>query len=216
MIVTDYPQGSDLWLQARAGVITASRARDARSRLKPLKGETVGKPSQKMTAYAKSVAVERIAGRPIDKFFETWQMREGTLAENDARQAYERDSGAFVDEAGFITTDDGIFGYSADGMIGKDGLLEVKSLFSSERIVDLIGERDVSDFRDQCLMGLWITNRKWIDVVLWAPALENIDRQKTVIRIERDEEELEMFIGDMFQFKAMVDHYEAQLRGTQK
>jgi len=209
---TDFPQGSEAWLQVRAGVITASRAKDARSRLKPLKGETVGKPSAKMLAYAKQVAVERIAQRPVDKFFETWQMKEGQIEESNARQAYEADSGAFVDEAGFITTDDGIFGYSADGLIGEDGLLEVKSLFSSERIVDLIGERDVSDFRDQCLMGFFVTGRKWIDVVLWAPALKNINREKTVVRIARDEDEMYLFEQDMLFFKALADKYETQLR----
>lgn len=199
-------QGSPAWLESRAGCITASRAKDARSRLK------TGKPSSAMEKYAKQVAVERIARVPVDDFFQTKAMKFGTEQEPLARQAYEIRTGAMVEEAGFITTDDGVFGFSSDGLIGEDGGVEVKTLVSTERIVDLIGAREVDDFVDQVNFGLWLSNRKWCDIVLWAPALKNINREMTIVRIDRDEEVIIALEQDMLFFKAMVDQYEAQLR----
>lgn len=212
MIIHNHPQGTPEWLAARAGVITASRFKDARDRNKPAKGEAIGKPSAKCIGYAATVAVERIAGRPIDKVFQNWQMQEGSEQEPLARQAYDIETGNIVQEAGLITTDDGIFGYSSDGLIGADGLLEIKTLLSGDRIVKIIGDGDLSDFMDQCLGGLWLTGRKWIDLVLWAPALEPIGRQLTIHRITRAEDAIEALEADLIAFASMVYGNEKLLR----
>jgi hypothetical protein len=210
----DAPQGSEAWLQARVGKITASRYKDARDRLKPAKGETIGKPSAKCIAYAAQVAVERIAGRPIDKMFQNWQMREGQEQEPHARNAYDVERGAIVQEIGAITTDDDLFLYSPDGLIGDDGLLEIKTLLSADVILKVIGAGDLSEYMDQCNGGLWLTGRKWIDLVLWAPALEPIGRQLTIHRITRDEDAIEALEADLIAFAAMVRDAENKLRGV--
>lgn len=212
MIFHDHPQGSPGWLAARAGVVTASRFKDARDRLKPAKGETVGKPSAKCTAYAAQVAVERIARRPLDPGFQNWQQREGHEQEPLARAAYDLETGNIVQEVGLVTTDDGLFGYSSDGLVGNDGLLEIKTLISPDRIVRIIGEGDVSEFMDQCLGGMWLLGRKWIDLVLWCPALEPIGRQLTIHHITRDENAIEALELDLLAFAAMVRKNEALLR----
>ena len=206
------PQGSEDWLQARVGKITASRYKDARDRLKPAKGETLGKPSAKCCAYAAQVAVERIAGRPIDKVFQNWQMREGQEQEPHARNAYDVESGNVVQEVGAIVTDDDLFLYSPDGLIGDDGLLEIKTLLSADVILRVIGDGDLSEYMDQCMGGLWLTGRKWIDLVLWAPAPEPIGRALTIKRIERDENAIEALEADLVEFARMVKAAEAKLR----
>ena len=89
-ILADLEQGSDQWKAARAGKVTASRAKDARDKLKS------GAPSGKQTSYAAQVAVERIAGRPIDKAVQSWQMREGQEQEPLARNAYDVETGNVV------------------------------------------------------------------------------------------------------------------------
>ncbi|MBC7602751.1 MAG: YqaJ viral recombinase family protein [Ramlibacter sp.] len=212
MIIIDAPQGSDEWLQARVGKITASRCKDARDRLKPAKGETVGKPSSKCIQYAAQVAVERIAGRPLDKMFQSWQMREGQTEEPHARNAYDVETGNVVREVGAITTDDGLFLYSPDGLIGDDGLLEIKTLLSAEVILRVIGGGDLSEYMDQCLDGLWLTGRKWIDLCLWAPALAPIGRELTIHRITRDENAIEALEADLLAFAALVRKNEELLR----
>lgn len=217
MKVYDCEQGSDAWLQLRVGKITASRYKDARDFNSPTaaekkEGATRGKPSAKCTAYAAQVAVERIAQRAIDKTFQSWQMREGQEQEPYARAAYDVETGAIVQEVGAFATDDDLFLYSPDGLIGDDGLLEIKTLLSPDVILRVIGEGDLSAYMDQCMGGLWLTGRQWIDLVLWAPALEPIGRQLTIHRITRDEDAIEALETDLMAFAGMVRDAERKLR----
>ena len=201
-ILTSFEQGSPEWKQARAGKVTASRAKDARDKLKS------GAASGKQIAYACQVALERVSHQPADATFENWQMREGHVQEPIARSAYERRTGNLVDEVGAFATDDDLFLYSPDGLIDGDGLLEVKTLFSPERIMTIVGNGDVSDFIDQCMFGLWLTGRQWIDLVVWVPALEHL----SVKRIARDDDYIEAMEADLIAFAKLVTQYENTLR----
>ena len=201
-MLNSFEQGSPEWKQARAGKVTASRAKDARDRLKS------GAASGKQIAYACQVALERVSHQPADATFENWQMREGHVQEPIARAAYERRTGNLVDEVGAFATDDDLFLYSPDGLIDGDGLLEVKTLFSPERIMTIVGNGDVSDFIDQCMFGLWLTGRQWIDLVVWVPSLEHL----TIKRIDRDEDYIEAMETDLMAFSRLVTQYETTLR----
>lgn len=214
-------QGSQEWLELRVGKITASRYKDARDFNAPTaaekkEGKTRGKPSAKCIAYAAQVAVERIAECQIERVFENWQMREGKEQEPHARNAYDVETGHVVQEVGAITTDDDLFLYSPDGLIGDDGLLEIKTLLSADVICKVIGDCDLSAYVDQCMGGLWLTGRQWIDLVLWAPALAPIGRQLTIHRITRDENAIEALETDLVAFARMVSDAEAKLRSSPK
>ena len=201
-MLSSFEQGSPEWKQARAGKVTASRAKDARDRLKS------GAASGKQIAYACQVALERVSHQPADATFENWQMREGHIQEPIARAAYERRTGNLVDEVGAFATDDDLFLYSPDGVIDNDGLLEVKSLFSPERIMTIVGNGDTSDFEDQCMFGLWLTGRQWIDLVVWVPSLNHM----VIKRITRDEDAIEALETDLMAFARLVTQYETTLR----
>jgi len=201
-MLSSFEQGSPEWKQARAGKVTASRAKDARDRLKS------GAASGKQIAYACQVALERVSHQPADATFENWQMREGHVQEPIARAAYERHTGNLVDEVGAFATDDDLFLYSPDGLIDDDGLLEVKTLFSPERIMTIVGNGDTSDFEDQCMFGLWLTGRKWIDLVVWVPSLEHM----VIKRITRNEDAIEALEADLMAFSLLVTQYENTLR----
>ena len=201
-MLNSFEQGSPEWKQARAGKVTASRAKDARDRLKS------GAASGKQIAYACQVALERVSHQPADATFENWQMREGHVQEPIARAAYERRTGNLVDEVGAFATDDDLFLYSPDGIIDGDGLLEVKSLFSPERIMTIVGNGDTSDFEDQCMFGLWLTGRQWIDLVVWVPSLNHM----VIKRINRDEDAIEALETDLMAFARLVTQYETTLR----
>ena len=209
-LYNDFEQSSPEWLQLRAGKTTASRCKDARDRLKN------GNPSAKMTSYAAQVAVERIAGKPIDQVFENWQMREGHKQEPEARIAYEALTGNLVEEVGAIATDDDAFLYSPDGIVGTDGLIEIKSLFSADRMVNIVGGGDVSDFIDQCNFGLWLTGRQWIDLCIWAPSLAPIGLELTIHHITRDEAAIEALEADLMAFSKLVAEFEHKLRSKAK
>ena len=74
----------------------------------------------------------------------------------------------------------------------------------------------MSAYRDQIVGALWLTGRKWCDLVLWAPDLAGIGRDMTVIRIERDEAEIEALSADLTAFWRRVQALELKLRGQQE
>lgn len=209
LIWSNAPQGSEEWLSARRGVITASRFKDARDKLKN------GSPSGKQNGYAFDLARERVGGKVPD-VFQNAAMRFGSEQEPLCRMEYEGRTGQLVMEAGFACTDDGAFGVSVDGLIGSDGVWECKTMVSSDTLFTAVVDGDISAYRDQCLGALWLTGRKWLDLCLWAPDLEPIGRELTVIRIERDEAEIQALEADLIAFWRRVQQLEARLRGQQE
>lgn len=205
LILHTAPQGSQEWLDARRGVITGSRFKDCRDKLKG------GAPSKKCLSYAMDVARERVGGRTPDVFANA-AMRTGTEQEPFARAAYEAKTGNFVEEAGFITTDDGLFGVSVDGLVDDDGIIEIKTMVSSDTLFTAVVDGDISAYTDQCNGAMWLLGRKWVDLVLWAPDLEPIGRQLTTIRIERDDDAIEELEEDLMAFERLVSKYEYLLR----
>lgn len=205
MIYHDDPQGSDAWLASRKGCITGSRFKDARDKLKS------GAPSGKALAYARDVARERCGGAAPGAY-QTKAMREGTEQEPLARMAYEALTGELVDEVGFITDDDAIFGLSLDGRIGEKGAIEIKTMVSSETLFRAVADGDISDYMDQCMGALWLLGLDWIDLVLWAPDLEPLGLHITIIRIHRDETAIEALEADLLAFAALVRENEEKLR----
>ncbi|WP_442592527.1 lambda exonuclease family protein [Parapusillimonas sp. JC17] len=200
LIIHTDPQGSDAWLQARKGVITASRFKDCRDKLKN------GAPSKKCTDYARDVAREREGGEPMPVFV-NGAMRLGTEQEPEARAMYEMRTKSLVDEAGFITTEDRLFGVSVDGLVGNDGIIEIKTMVSSDTLFTAFVDGDVSAYTDQCNGAMWLLGRKWVDLVLW---VHDLGRMK-IIRINRDDDEIEALESDLMDFERMVARYQQSL-----
>ncbi|MEJ2800592.1 lambda exonuclease family protein [Comamonadaceae bacterium PP-2] len=205
MIIHNDEQGSPAWLEARRGVITASRFKDCRDKLKS------GKPSGKCLGYAMDVARERAGGLAPPKF-QTAAMRTGHDQEAAARTAYEIKTGNLVEEAGFITTDDRFFGVSVDGFVGEDGVVEIKTMVSSDTLFTAVVNGDIDDYVDQCNGAMWLLTRKWVDLVLWAPDLEHIGRHLTVIRITRDENKIQELEDELMEFLGTVEQLESNLK----
>lgn len=212
MIVVNCAQGSAEWHQARAGCITASMFETARATLKT--GPNKGKPTSAALDYAFRLAVERISGDPLDHGFETWQMKRGHELEPQARMEHEIQSGLIVEPAGFITTDDGAFGASADGLIGDQGGAEYKCFVSPEKVRSFHIDNDASGIIDQVQGCMWISGRKWWHIGMYCPALESVGRQLWWQKFERDEDFIEQLEADLWQFKLLVDEYEAKLRSA--
>ena len=207
MIIYTAQQGSPEWKAARAGVITGSMFRTARERLKK-----TGEPSSAARDYAFRLAIERISGEPLDEGFETWQMRRGHELEPEARAAHELHAGLTVEPCGFVTTDDGLFGASADGLIGNDGGAEYKALVSPERLRDTLLTNDISDYMDQVQGGMWITGRIWWDFCIYCPALTSIGRALSRWRVQRDDDYIEAMERELIDFARLVASYDATLR----
>jgi exodeoxyribonuclease (lambda-induced) len=217
MIIFNDPQGSEAWLAARRGVITGSRFKDARDYKKltaadAKAGKTRGEPSDKLLGYAMDIARERFGGT-VPAVFVNGAMRFGNQEEPVGRLEYEAETGNMVIEAGFITTDDGRFGVSVDGMVGDDGLIEIKTMVSSKTLFKAIVEADTSEYVDQCNGAMWLLGRQWIDLVLWAPDLaEAGGKGLHITRIVRDDDVINELEADLMAFAAMVDDFERRLR----
>lgn len=215
MIFENHVQGSPEWLQARSGAITASRFGDARARLKRASGDRkAGDWADAALKYAWTVAMERIAGKPLDEAFVTWQMRRGTELEPEARRAYEGRTGTLVEEAGIVFTEDRRFGYSTDGFVEGDGMVEIKCPAACDKIGAVWTDPDhaAADYLDQILGGLWITGRQWCDLVVYCPWLEPVGKDLFIRRILRDEAAIEALESDLLQFLRLVESNEAALR----
>ena len=205
MIHYDFEQGSDEWKAVRQGVITGSRFSEARDRLKS------GKPSSKAMLYAMNVARERCGGKAPDTF-QNAAMRFGSEQEAFARSAYESATGSLVEPVGFFKTDDGCFGLSPDGLIDDDGVLEIKTMVSSDTLFTAVADGDISAYQDQCDGYLWLLGRQWVDLVLWAPDMADLGLDMVIHRITRDEERIEKLEADLMAFSLTVRTYESALR----
>ncbi|MHC8295328.1 lambda exonuclease family protein [Pseudomonas sp. LB3P58] len=175
-------------------------------------GEPVGEPSEAALNYAFGLAVERISGAALDNGFETWQMKRGHELEPEARMVHELKTGLIVQRAGFVTTDDGVFGASADGLIGEDGGSEYKCFLAPEKLRTFHIDNDASAIMDQVQGCMWITDRKFWHVGMYCPALEVVGRQLWWKEFKRDNDYIEKLEEDLWQFKLLVDGYEAKLR----
>lgn len=210
MIIVECAQGSEEWHKARAGVITASMFGTARARLKT--GQYKGFPTAAAFDYAFKVAIERIAGQPLDEGFQTWQMKRGNELEPIARMEHEVHTGLLVERAGFVLTDDQLFGASADGLIGEDGGSEYKCLVSPERLRSVLVDGDYDEFKDQVQGCMWITGRQWWHLCFYCPALAPIGKQLHIVEMKRDDDYIFALEQDLLAFAKEVDRMELALK----
>jgi len=202
IIFDNSPQGSEAWLQMRRGRITGSRFRDALDRT------AKGALTSKATLYAQDTARERFGGSAAPVYVNA-AMRTGTEQEPIARAEYEAETGNVVIEAGFAYTDDGRFGASVDGLVGSDGMIEIKTIVSSDTLFTAVVERDYSAYLDQINGSLWLLNRQWCDLVLWAPDLPL--GALTIERITRSDVLINEMADKLLAFDALVENYHRKL-----
>ena len=200
-------QGSEEWLAARRGRITGSMFKVARDKLKS------GQPSGKATLYARNVARERFGGK-CEAVFQTKAMAFGGEQEAFAIRAYETTTGYMCEEAGFAATDCGMYGVSVDRLVGDDGVVEVKTMVGSDNLFNTVIDEDYSEYMDQCLGYLLFLGREWVDLVLWAPDLEDQGLGLVVHRINRCDnlDAIAALDKDLKAFALVVRQYESKLR----
>lgn len=177
-----------------------------------LDGERVGEWSDPAKDYAFRLACGRISGEPLDEGFQTWSMRRGHELEPEARRELEAQTGYLIDLAGFVTTEDGAFGASADGFEGKDAGAEFKCFVAPEKLRAFWFDNDAASVMDQMQGGMWITGRKRWHFGLYCPALAPVGKQLWLHTYERDDDYIEAMEVDLLEFKGLVDQYESRLR----
>ncbi len=206
-------QGSESWFQARSGAVTASCFADAVSVLeKDGKIRKKGEPTAAAEKYAGDVAIERVSGKPYGEPPKAWTLARGHELEPQARAAYETRTGLLVMESGICKTDDDWFGYSTDGLVEDDGLIEIKCPIASDKVFTMLQTGDVSEYMHQIQGGMWITGRKWLDFIMYTPDLKTVGRDLFIKRIERDDNFINEMEMQLLRFMKTVQRMEAFLR----
>ena len=165
-VYEDLEQGSEAWLQARCGIVTASTVGQlitART-VKPANNDT----SRGLTA---SLVAERITGH-VEPTFPSRAMERGTLDEPYAREVYAEHYEP-VTEVGFMVRDDWGFrlGYSPDGLVGPDGLIEIKSREQKIQLQTILADEVPAANMAQMQAGLMVADRDWCDYVSYSGGL---------------------------------------------
>ncbi len=194
---------------AKAGYKTAPRAAGVE---RALAGLPVGDFSDDAKNYAFRLAVERIAGQPLDEGYQNWAMRRGHELEPEARMEHEMQTGLLVERAGFVLTDDRLFGASADGLIQAQGGSEYKCFLAPDKLRAFHIDNDPSEVMDQVQGCMWITGRAWWHLGLYCPALASIGKQLWLREFKRDDDYIDRLVEDLMAFAALVNEYETTLR----
>jgi exodeoxyribonuclease (lambda-induced) len=206
-------QGTPEWFAARCGKITASCFAEAISTCSRKSGaRDVGDPTAVAERYAADLAIERVSGQPHGEPPKAWVLERGHEMEAAARMHYEARTGSFVTEAGICVTDDGVFGYSTDGLVDDDGLIEVKAPIDSAKILAMWQTGNTSEYDHQMQGGMWITGRKWCDFIMYVPDLAAVGKDLFVKRVFRDEAFIDAMVTKLAKFDGMVQAYERVLR----
>ncbi len=178
MRVTEYEQRSEEWFAARLGVPTASSF-----------GRLItptGKPSASADAYIDELIAEKITGKRIE-IPTTYAMTRGTEIEPEARKNYEFINDCQVFEVGLCLHDEIDAGASPDGLVGDDGLLEIKCPLAHTHIGYLREGKLPPKYNAQVQGQLWITGREWCDFMSYHP-----DMKIFIVRVERDEKYIQV------------------------
>lgn len=207
MKVLDLPQGSVEWRAARAGRVTASRIEDVLAKIKT--GEAAARRD-----YRAQLVAEILVGEPQENGYVNAEMLWGTEQEPIARSAYEIKRKTWVQEVGFVlhsTIERS--GCSPDGLVGKDGLLEIKCPKTATHLQYLMDDAVPSKYQPQMMWQMACAGRAWCDFVSFDPRLPE-KMQLLVVRLPRDdariaelEREVLAFLGDVDAMLATVRRF---------
>jgi hypothetical protein len=192
-IIENIEQGSSEWLDLRLGKVTASNFNQV---ITP-KTEK-GRGSMEL---AKVLAAEILMGQPEEMVVNNFWINRGNELEPDAIDAYQELSLNYVKQVSFI--DCGNYGYSPDGLVDNEGLIEVKCPSSKKYIEHLHNREFPLEYKAQCQGGLFCSEREWLDFISYHPDFKDGKHifVKRIYREERYIEELKKGINETIELR---------------
>ncbi len=188
MKIIDCVQGTPAWFAARCGIPSASNF--------DMLITTKGEPSKQRQKYLYRLAGETITGI-VEESYTNAVMERGKVMEAEARQLYQLVAGEEVKEIGFCLADG--YGASPDGLVGKEGLLEIKCPLISTHVSYLLENKLPSEYFIQTQGQLLFTGKKWVDFISYYGSMKPL-----IVRTFRDEKfikslrvELELFVNEL-------------------
>lgn len=205
-------QGTPEWHAARRGKVTASRVADVMAKTKS--GYSASRAN-----YMAELLCERLTGETGPCFMND-AMRWGTEKEPEARAAYCFRTDADVAEIAFVDHPTiRMAGASPDGLIGADGLIEIKCPNTATHLDTLSSGKPAGKYVTQMQWQMACTGRQWCDFVSYDPRLPEAMRF-FLCRVERDpaliaemEAEVSAFLSDLdARIADLSSRYGAQLK----
>lgn len=204
MTVHQMDQRSEEWMRIRVGKATASRVADIVARTKS--GYSASRAN-----YAAQLVCERLTGQRQETYTNA-AMQWGIDVEAEARAAYCFRHDVDVEEVGFVDHPAiSLSGASPDGLIGEDGLLEIKCPQTATHIETLLNGKVPEKYVTQMQWQLACTGREWCDFVSYDPRLPE-ELRMFVRRIERDDERVAELEAEVAKFIDEVDRTCERLR----
>ena len=185
-------QRSTEWFTARLGKVTASRVADVIAKTKT--GYSTSREN-----YMAQLVCERMTGTQGESYNNA-AMQWGTDQEPLARAAYEAAKDVLVDETGFVihpTISNA--GASPDGLVGDDGLIEIKCPNTATHIDTLLSDKVPSKYNTQMQWQMVCTGRKWCDFVSFDPRMPE-GLQLFIQRVDFDVEYVKMLEAEITGF----------------
>src|SRR3990167_3178937 len=190
MKMLNMPQGSEEWFKIRTGLPTSSNFDKIVT--------ADGKASKQREKYLYTLAGEKVSGIKEDTF-QSFAMQKGIEKEAEARNYYKMLYDVEVQEVGFCLADNGLWGCSPDGLIGDDGGVEIKAPLIHTHVSYLLKGKLLEDYYQQAQGSLFVTGRKWWDVMSYYAGLRPV-----IIKVTPDkvffkalEVELELFCKNL-------------------
>lgn len=195
------------WYKERCGCLTGSRVAAALSRLKS------GQRSQAAKDMIIELATERLTGSCVEHYT-TRDMQWGTDHEAEAREAYEAETGRMVELAGFVHHPSVEWlGASPDGLVGDDGMVEIKCPTSMTHVRRLLDpQAGVAQYRMQMLLQLACTGRTWCDFAEYDPRMRDEALRLQIVRFEPTVDEIVHIEVECREFLAEVEEAVRQIK----
>lgn len=180
--MSDIIQGSEEWKALRLGKVTASRVADVVARTKTGYGAS-------RANYMAQLIAERLTNTAAETYTNA-AMQHGTETEPEARSAYEFYQSVAVKEVAFVPhprIDQA--GCSPDGLVGDDGLVEIKCPNTATHLDTLLGQAVPAKYEAQIQFQMACTGREWCDFVSYDPRMpENM--RLFIKRLPRDDKRI--------------------------
>ena len=192
--IINVDQGTDEWLESRKLKMTASN------------GYAISVNGKGLKSYCKKIVIDSLCEA---KSFSSKAMQFGNEYEPEAREKYEMVKGSLVDQIGFAELSEFV-GASPDGLVGDDGLVEIKCRYKPEKHFDFIMNRKIElQYYWQMQMQMYVLDRKWCDFVSYQPFFK--ENSLIIERVERNEADIEKLklglISGERQIKELVKNY---------
>ncbi|MBH9537491.1 lambda exonuclease family protein [Novosphingopyxis sp. YJ-S2-01] len=197
-------QRTDDWFSIRCGKVTASKLAAVMAKLRD------GKPGADRKNYMAQLVAERLTGN-VEQSYMNAAMQWGVDQEASAREAYEFERGVTVAEIGFVIHPDiPNAGASPDGLVGDDGLVEIKCPNTATHIETLRGGNIDGRYIKQMQWQMACTGRQWCDFASYDPRLP-VEMQLYVQRVDRDDDMIAEMEAEVRAFLTELDETVADL-----